>query len=401
MKKIIAVLFSIYLSILVFASITNWSEICYRNYISNSSEEIEIISDSNLVDNSPKSGLNWNHILNWQIAPKLNFVLDNELFLSQKSQEFRNSYFFNNSKFKISFFNGLHYLKVQYNNTFFGKDDTKIQVIEGLDDEIRPLMAHSTELHYKLDLNRFKFSLFGKLKNLNFEQYQLAADPENFWENDVFSSTQISYEFINNIDLFALSNYKSDLNEADLYDHIQNGIGLEYNNKLNLSNNIFSKITYLNNRSEQIDDEKKHYFLSEFRFTKRFGNFIAGFVSYINRSCYDDQKEKILRISNLLRANIKYSYLTDKLQDSYLLFGIKYNQENMGNMFQQEINQYVYKNIYLNVSAQFTPELSTMMEGKIEYFLNPEKSVWISNEYSEQIEFHSQNIISIGSTLLF
>jgi len=101
MKRNLLILLVITLSGLT--ALTNWSEISYRAFVSESNDEVDIITGAtqNVVDqvgNKLKSGINWKHELTHQIRDDLSISLENNMFYSEKSQEYRNSYSYNFGK---------------------------------------------------------------------------------------------------------------------------------------------------------------------------------------------------------------------------------------------------------------------------------------------------------------
>jgi len=96
-------------------------------------------------------------------------------------------------------------------------------------------MVHNTELQYKSNWEKLKFSFYGKLRNLDFDYFVFDEENSNEelarfseWENDIYTSAKISYEINNLFNLFVSGYYKDDLNESDLFNHTKFGVGLNY-----------------------------------------------------------------------------------------------------------------------------------------------------------------------------
>jgi hypothetical protein len=89
------------------------------------------------------------------------------------------------------------------------------------------------------------------------------------------------------------------------------------------------------------------------------------------------------------------------MKDSFVLTGVKYNPENNGNLIFGEVNQYLFKVIYLAAGAKYASELFGTCSAKCEYFITPLRSLWISNKFTDYNNKSAQNIISLGTTLIF
>ncbi len=158
---------------------------------------------------------------------------------------------------------------------------------------------------------------------------------------------------------------------------------------------------YYKRISAKINNEQDHNLITQLRYSRRFRNGISGFVSYINRSCYDDETSQVYRVSNMLRVHTMYSYALENLNNSYVLVGIKYNPENEGSLGFIEQNQYLVKDIYSTVAIKYSVDLFTSYSVKMEYFLNSLQSFWIKDEFVDYYNIHTQNLIFIGSTIIF
>ncbi len=412
MKKIVILFILFFIFSFGNSEILNWSQISYQAFLTGSSDDVDVVTSSspnadNSVNTKLKSGIRWKHEFKRNFD-NFNISLKNDFFYSEKSHESRNSFFFNDAKLKLSYFPYSHYIKFQYRNRWFDKDNTRILTIPGTEEITKQKMIHNTELQYKSNWKKLNFSFYGKLRNLDYNYFIFDEENSNDefakfteWENDICTSAKISYEINNLFNLFVSGYYKDDLNEYNWFNHTKLGVGLNYYKKYNFFNFLNANFTYFHNDSEQISDEKMHYFITQMRYTKRIGTSLAGFISYINRSCYDSKQGKLLRISNMLKLHAKYSYRLDTFLDSYVIAGIKINPENKGNLIFSELNHNLYKNIFGLFSLKYADELFYAFSTGFEYYLSPVKSFWINNEFTDFKKTPIQNIIFIGSTILF
>jgi len=409
MKKNILILLVIIFTHLHLFGLTQWMQVSLRNFTTNAEHDIEIITGATpqveTIDTASKGGIYWQHEISGDLLTNFSFTIENDLFVSDLSHEFKNSFFFNDARFKLCYQNESQYLKLQYANRAYNPATTNFLNIPGVEHSTQQQMVHSTALHYKGHYGRFHFSLYGNLRNLDYEYLTIEEDEvyesESARDNDIYSYVEFSYTITDIWKIFVSGYYKDDLNSFDEFDDSNLGIGLEFDNRFDFFNALKTKVVYYNNNIDSIDDEKDHYFLTETRYTKRFGNSWAGFVTYINRSCYDEDLSQFFRISNMLRLHAKYSYLTYNMKDSFMLAGVKYNPENEGNLVFGEVNQYLFKDIYLTAGAKYASELFGTCSAKCEYFITPLRSIWINNKLTDFNNRSTQNIISLGTTLIF
>jgi len=179
------------------------------------------------------------------------------------------------------------------------------------------------------------------------------------------------------------------------------GGGFKYDNYIDLFSSIKAEVQYYNNISNVINNEQDHNLVMQLRYSRRFMNGMSGFISYINRSCYDEETSKVYRVSNMLRVHTMYSYSLGNLNNSYILGGIKLNPENHGTLGFIEQNQHLYKGLYSTANIKYSLDLFTSYSLKVEYYINPLQSFWIKDELIDYYKIHKQNLIFIGSTLIF
>lgn len=412
MKKIVILFILFFIFSFGNSEILNWSQISYQAFLTGSSDDIDVVTSTspnadNTINTKLKSGIRWQQEFKGNFD-NFNISFDNNLFYSEKNHESRNSFLFNDAKLKLSYFPNSHYFKLQYGNRWFDDDNTRILTIPGTEEITKQKIVHNTELQYKSNWKKFKFSIYGKLRNLDYDYFVFDEENSNEefakyseWENDIYTSAKISYTLNTFLKLFVSGYYKDDLNEYDWFNHTKLGVGLNYYKKYNFFNFLNANFTYFHNNSERIENEKTHYFLTQMRYTKRIGTSLAGFVSYINHSCYDSKQNKLLRISNMLRIHAKYSYRLDTFLDSYVLAGIKINPENMGSLIFSELNHNLYKNIFGLFSLKYADKLFYAFSTGFEYYLTPVKSFWVKNEFTDFKKTPLQNIIFVGTKVLF
>ncbi len=409
MKKIILILPVIFFTHFHLFGLTQWMQVSLRNFTTNAEHDIDIITgdipQAETIDTASKAGIYWQHEISGNLYKNITFTVENDLFVSDLSHEFKNSYFFNDARFKLYYRNESQYLKIQYANRTYNPAATKFLNIPGVEHSTQQQMVHNTALHYKGNHGRFNISLYGNLRNLDYEYLTIEEndlyESESAWDNDIYSYAELSYKITDIWKTFISGYYKNDLNSLDEFDDSNPGIGLEFDNRFDFFNALKTKVVYYNNNFDSINDKKDHYFLTEARYTKRFGNSLSGFVTYINRSCYDEDQSQIFRISNMLRVHAKYSYLMHNMKDSFILAGVKYNPENEGNLIFGEVSQYLFKDIYLTAGAKYAGDLFGTCSAKCEYFMTPLRSIWLNNKFTDFNNKPAQNIISLGTTLIF
>ena len=411
MRKLIIILIIFLVLQLTALDLSHWTQLSTNYFSTNAENAVELITsasaDADNVTSDGKFGFKLQHETSGRINNNLSFTIQDELFYSEKSHEQKNSFLYNDAKLKLYYQKQNHFIKIQYSNRSYEAENTLFLNSTSLLESIQQRSVHNTYFLYKGNFNKFDLSLLSSLRILDYRYARLEEDEEEEWEshkawdNDWATNFVAGYQIYNALRLFGKAYYKNDLNENDDYDHTQFGAGIEYDNRFDFFNSLFARFTYLNNNSKAIANYKEHYFLTEAHYTKRFNNGFAGFMSYINRSCYDKDNSEFLRISNVVKIRLKYSYLIDNTKDSFVLTGIKYNPENEGNLVLTELNQYLFKNCYLGVGAKYAPELYSQYVGQIEYLLDPVKSIWIRNEFTDFNKKFGQNIVSFGTTLIF
>lgn len=405
------------------SALTNWSELVYRAYFSAAEGEVDIITGATQnaeeqVGSEMKSGVNWKHELSHKFKNGLDITLENNLFWSQKSQEYRNSYFYNFGKLDVKYFNRDHYLKVLYSNRFYDYNETRLLNIGGVDHRTQQQMVHNASLQYKGDWKDLSTEFYLGLRSLDYQYYMEelldnnsrddddedeAEDPEReqSWENDLFTEAEISYRIHPDWKLYTGVYHKNDLNEKDWYNETRTFLGIEYLKRFDFFNILKGNFAYFREDSQRLDPHQVDNFYTSLRYTKRIGTDLAGFVALQNHSCYDNNNQKFLRVASLVRISAKYTYNSNELKDSYLQIGLKYNPENQGSLISSSWNQRFSGKLYSVIAATYGPDLYKKIGARLEYFLNADRSFWIQEEYSDYIDWPAEHLISIGTTIIF
>ncbi len=423
MKK--QLIFFLIIAIAGLTALTNWSELSYRAYISEAEGDVDIITGATQnaeekVGNELKSGINWRHELSHRFKNGLDLTLENNLFWSQKSQEYRNSYLYNFGKLDVKYFSGDHYFKLQYSNRFYDHNETRLLNIGGVDYRTQQQMVHNASLQYKGSWKELAAEFYTGFRSVDYQYYiedllqdsskdddeddddeEDDAERKQSWENDLYSNAEISYRIQSDWKLHTGIYYKNDLNAENWFNETRTSLGIEYFRRFDFFNILKADFTYFREDSERLDSEQADNFSTSIRYSKRIGTDLAGFISLQNLSCYDSNLNKLLRISSLVRISAKYTFGANDLKDSFLQLGIKYNPENNGSLISSSWNQKISGNLYSVLAAKYGPDLYTKVGGRLEYFLNADRSFWIQEEYSDYVDWPSEHLISIGTTIIF
>jgi len=419
MKKTLIILILISFSFSQVFSLTNWSQLSLNYFSTNAKHNIDIVTgasqDADNINTKGKFGLQYKHELAGRITENFSFDVMEDIFYSEKSHEQRNSFLTNDIKLRLFYSHQATYLKLQFGNRYYEAKETNFLNLPGVEYNTQQRMVYNAVLHFKQDFGKLNLNIYSSFRDLEYvyafpnedDDDKMRDDDDDEYRGrsgndfDAFADVKLSYEFVEHLEVFGRVYHKNDLNDFGEFDLTKIGFGLEFENRFNLFNSLFARFTYFNNKSDTINDEKDHYFLTESRFTKRFSIPVSGFISYINRSCYDEDQSKLFRISNMIRVHLKYSYLSENQKDSFILAGIKYNPENEGNLVFMELNQFLFEDFYISWGSKLAPELYSQNIGKLEYFFTPIRSIWMKAEITNFENKFSQTILSLGSTIIF
>lgn len=391
-------------------NLTNWSQLSLNYFTTNAKHDIDMVTgasqDVKKINTQGKFGLNYQHQVTGKIGKKLTFDVKDDIFFSEKSHERRNSFLTNDLKLSLFYKQEATYLRFQFNNRYYKPEETNFLHLPGVVYNTQQQMVSSAILHLKQDIGKLNLNIYSNLRDLEY-RYVVPLEEDEEYEThqasdfDSYTDAKLSFKIMDHLKIFGRAYYKDDLNELSVFDQMNLGGGFEYDNKIDLFNSIKAKVEYYNNLSDNFDNEQDHNLITQLRYSRRFRNGISGFVSYINRSCYDNETAQVYRISNMLRIHAMYSYSLGNLSNSYLLAGIKFNPENEGTLGFIEHNQYLFKDIYSTANIKYSFDLFTSYTIKFEYFLNSLQSFWIKDEYIDYYNIHKQNLLYVGSTLIF
>ncbi len=389
-------------------NLTNWSQLSINYFTTDSMHDIDMVTgasqDVDKIDTQGKFGLKYQHELTGKINEKFSYDIKEDIFYSEKSHERRNSFFTNELQLRLYYQHEATYLKLQFGNRYYNSEETYFLNLPGVEYNTQQQMIYGAILHLKQNFRKLNLNVYASLRNLEYD-YLVPDDDEyeayNASDNDVYTMGKLSFKITDHLNIFGRAYYKDDLNELSLFDQMNLGGGFEYDNRINLFSSIKAKVQYYNDVTDNVNNEQDHNLVTQLRYSRRFYSGISGFISYINRSCYDNETSQIYRVSNMLRVHAMYSYSYENINNSYLLAGIKYNPENYGTLGFIEHNQYFYKDIYSTANIKYSLDMLTSYSLKLEYFLNSLQSFWIKDEYTDFYNIQKQNLIFIGSTLIF
>lgn len=402
--------------------LVNWSQLSYQAYLSGADRDIDVVTGATpdkdySVDTGPKSGLRWQHESTVQFNSRISLEINNDLFYSEKSHEPRNSFQYNQAGINFYYHDVYSSLKIGYSNRYYNEKLTKLLSIPGIQETIQQQMAHNTTLQYHLYLSRFKLGFYASLRNLEYVRFFPGEDEKGDfsdysgreeeydwtreWDSDLVSRLEMEFYLHQNWILHLHGFYKNDLNRSKFYDQSQYTLGLAYYRRFNFFNILKANISYQQQHSDALGKGKVHTIITDIRYTRRIGAFLAGFLSFTNHSCYDDQGKKFCYLVNMLRMQFKYSYRTERIQDSYILIGGKINPENNGNLVMIETSNHIWHELYLTAGVKYAPELYKQATGILEFYLTPDISFWIAEDFTDFKLFSPQHILSAGTTVIF
>ncbi|MCF7793422.1 MAG: hypothetical protein K9N09_06705 [Candidatus Cloacimonetes bacterium] len=420
MKRITTLFLILVFGISQIPALTNWSQLSFNYFTTDAKNSIDIVTgasaDADHINTKGKFGGTLRYEVSGNINTNLYYDVSGNSFFSEKSHEQRNSFLYNEIKSKLIYQKNDTYIKFQLNNRYYEPNETNFLNLPGVEYDTQQQMVNTAIIHFKQDLGRFNLNIYNSFRDLEYkyavpeeddDDDKSRDDDEDEVESksasdfDLYSLGKISYKITDELNIFTRAYLKNDFNDNDELNQTDIGGGLEYENRLDFSNSMFFRFTYYNLNSKAINDIFTHNLVTEYRYTKRFIIPLVGFLSYKNRSVYDEDHSKLLRVSNLVRFHLKHSYLTTKMKDSYVLAGLRYNPENDGTMFLGEFNQYLAEGLYITAGGKISPELFSKYTGKLEYFFSPLKSIWLKTDYTDFEARFGQNIISFGTTLIF
>ena len=411
MKKILFFLILITQCINQLSALTNWAQFSLNYFITDSKNNIEIVTsasqDARTIGNNDKFGGQYIHQVSGKINDKFSFDVNNQTFYSEISHEQRNSFMFNQIKARLFYRHEQTWLKFQINNRYYKSQETNYLNLPGLEYNTQQQMVNMAIMHFRQIIGSFNFDLYGSLRDLKYKYAVPENDDEDEWESksasdfELNSFGKITFMISENLGIFTQAYLKDDLNKNNEMNITELGGGLEYENRLDFFNSVSGTIGYFSLDSGAVDAVFNHNIISELRYTKRFYYPLTGFISYKNHSVFDEAHSKLLRVSNLVRIHLKYSYLTEHLRDSYILAGLKYNPEKEENLIFGEFSQFLAGGLYLAAGFKYSDMRYTQKNMKIEFFFSSLKSIWIQTEITDFKKRFGQNIISLGTTLVF
>ncbi len=329
-----------------------------------------------------------------EMLPNLFLQFENKYYQSEKIMSLRNTYKYNEIKLKVEFIRNGFYSKIQVGDRRFDGNDKNYTFSANIYQKIKQKNVQNVDVRIKNNWHQLQISFFSKYRNLAFDHY-LSNEIIAEFDRDLYLKSGIIYKINDELNFFCDGYFKDDLNESSLLNQTVFSSGIHFQKRIDYSSYLEAKTEYQYDSFSQFD----HNYFSQLRLTKKLSNNVAGFVSYLNRSCFE--QNKFYRISTVLRAHIKLSDFTEFSQDSFYVLGCKYNSENLGTNAFVEFKQIFKSRIYFFGGLKIAPELFEKYDFGIEYLFSSTKNIWLKTEEIIYKNRFSKSVISAGTTLRF
>ena len=352
----------------------------------------------------------------------------NQTLLPYKRYSYLNNFF----RGRITYQKNDASLKLEYRNKFYNPNKTEYYLTfvpspgeDFLPYKIKPNLLQNVIVSLQQDIPNFSLETNGRFRN---HQYEIDrseipipeySDTVNVYENDLFWDAKIRVKIFPFLTLFSKNYYKQKIDNFESYvppdakvsvdyDHFRGGVGLEFSKKILTNNFLQSSFEYQYNDGMNISSQEDFfydYFNTYLRYSTLIGTDIAGFVSYINRSCYNRDDKQFYLISDALRCHLKYTFQTDKSCNSFILTGFKYNPIHFGNAIFGEINYQIFSELYINFGDSYSPDITNDVKIGLEYFLTSFNRIYLSGIHSKILDENSANdeysLITFGMKFVF
>ncbi|MBT3168872.1 MAG: hypothetical protein HN334_03295 [Candidatus Cloacimonetes bacterium] len=353
-------------------------------------------TDFRQISISDSSALNTKVLyqLESEIAPNIFLQIYNKYYQSEKIMSMRNVDKYNEVKLKLEFIGNMFYGKLQIGDRRFDADYKEDTFSANIYQKIKQKNVQNVDVRIKNNWRNLQISFFSKYRNLAFDSY-LNDDMSSEFDRDLYLKSGIIYKINDEFNFFCDGYFKDDLNISNLLNQTIFNSGIQFQKRINYSSFLEAKTEYQYDSFSQFD----HNYFSQLRLTKKLSNNVAGFVSYLNRSCFE--QNKFYRISTVLRTHVKFSDFTKFSQDSFYILGCKYNPENLGTNAFVEFKQIFKSRIFFFGGLKIAPELFKKYDFGIEYLFSSTKNIWLKAEEIVYKNRFSKNVISAGTSLRF
>ncbi|MBT6993728.1 MAG: hypothetical protein HN952_02115, partial [Candidatus Cloacimonetes bacterium] len=322
-------------------------------------------TDFRQISISDSSALNTKVLyqLESEIAPNIFLQIYNKYYQSEKIMSMRNVDKYNEVKLKLEFIGNMFYGKLQIGDRRFDADYKEDTFSANIYQKIKQKNVQNVDVRIKNNWRNLQISFFSKYRNLAFDSY-LNDDMSSEFDRDLYLKSGIIYKINDEFNFFCDGYFKDDLNISNLLNQTIFNSGIQFQKRINYSSFLEAKTEYQYDSFSQFD----HNYFSQLRLTKKLSNNVAGFVSYLNRSCFE--QNKFYRISTVLRTHVKFSDFTKFSQDSFYILGCKYNPENLGTNAFVEFKQIFKSRIFFFGGLKIAPELFKKYDFGIEYLFS-------------------------------
>jgi hypothetical protein len=324
-------------------------------------------------------------------ATKGNFtaVLNNEFFLSDASDENRNSLLFNQLFSDLSYNNDGNHLHLKNMFRNYDLSQTIKTYLPGYENSITKSYQNFLFFDLQKDFSVFDINGYFGLRSLHFKDN---IDNQKYSDSDFYSNFNLNYSITKKIDFGITTLLKNDLNDSNQYDFSKIGFGISLKNPILKSGNF--KLNYFKLKSDAIPKILSHNFV--FSYHKRFNIFrnLNGFVHYISHNVYSKKDKKYYRLANMIRIQTKYRLF----KKDYLISGLRLSIENENKIYFTEYNHNFKKNIKISARLQKSINFYDEYIVSAKYYFNNINSIWIENDFTDYLHKMKQNEIFVGFT---
>jgi len=389
MKKIIISLIIVLFTVINISAFSLWTESEFKGVITGASADKDKGNSDKI-----KPAVSLKLDVEENLTEKIKLEVNDKLLYSKRNNSWINSFVNNTLSSALSYNNSNLYVNTAFSYKVSDKDNSRFIQIPGNDDLYKQKNNFNSAFSIEYSVGKIEIESYTKYRNIAY----LSQSDEAIDDSDIFLRDKCYLKLNEQIKLSALYFHKNDLNDESYFDLTQLGTGIEFYQKFNLFNMIRLNFDYLKNNSDAINPEREHNFISTIRYTKRIGNNLSGFISFINRTSYNTDESEFYRIANVLRLQAKYSYLTDSFADSYVTGGLKISPENKASTFLLGFNQRLYRNLFLQNNNSINNELFYKSEIGLEFYRNSKQSLWFKYQYFDFRNDYTENDFVFGIT---
>ncbi len=252
------------------------------------------------------------------------------------------------------------------------------------------LLEHQAGLAANWDTEILQAAAYAQAKHLRYTPYELDLETfellagENTGVTDLYSGLNLQLSLPGGLSARVALDHKDGIfADAGIYRLTNIKAGLAATIDPLPASTLSASFDVTNRQGDAIPHGRRNLLETRLRYRHRFNDTLAGYLLWINNSCLNGDLNRVRLVSNYLRAQLKYSFVSDPSGGSYVIVGAKYSPENEADAWFASGDYRLWNRLYSGLEINCQPGRALGYGARLSYYYIPVNEIYLRYLRSE------------------